>query len=190
VGFTVYFLRDPTPDSFLKHIRYFLCAKTTTTLLYLNVPSATVRAGDGSDEVVRLRNGTLTEDDLAQELSRAGKPADNKVIITESCHTGYSWNLCGTVFNGYKLPRGVLSIASRRNGEKDVDLTSEGSEDAGVFTFYLFRLLNDSQGITMRELQAKMNRLLSRYAQFVMATATTNRLLEEPVLRPWDERGD
>jgi hypothetical protein len=86
------------------------------------------------------------------------------------------------------LPEGVLSIASRRNGEKDVDLTSEGSEDAGLLTFYLFRLLNDSQWLTVREIQGKTNTLLSRYSQFVMATATSDRLLEDAVLRPWEGR--
>jgi hypothetical protein len=96
---------------------------------------------------------TLGEDDLAEALSRVEKHADNKVIIvTESFHTGHSWNLWGTVLNGYELPGGVLSIASRRTGEKDVNLTSKGSEEVRVFTFYLFRLFNDSQGITVREI--------------------------------------
>jgi hypothetical protein len=59
-------------------------------------------------------HGTLGEDDLAEALSRAEKPTDNRLIITtESCHAGHSRNRCGTVFNGYKLPGSLLSIASR-----------------------------------------------------------------------------
>jgi hypothetical protein len=67
-------------------------------------------------------------------------------------------------------------------------LTSEGSEDVGVITFYLFRLFNGSQGISGREIQAKMDRLLSKYSQFVMATATSDRLLEDAVLRTLEDR--
>jgi hypothetical protein len=67
-------------------------------------------------------------------------------------------------------------------------LTSEESEDAGVFTFYLFRVFNGSHGITEREIQARMDRLLARYSQFVMATATSHRLLEDAVLRTLEKR--
>jgi hypothetical protein len=143
---------------------------------------------DGALPEPPICDATLGEDDLAEALSRAEKPADsNVIIVTQSCHTGHWWNLCGMVLNGYELPEGVLSIASRRNGEKDVDLTSEGSEDAGVFTFYLFRLFKSSRGITGREIQAKMDRLLSRYSYFVMATATSDRLLKNTGLRTLEE---
>jgi hypothetical protein len=67
-------------------------------------------------------------------------------------------------------------------------LTSKGTEDAGVFLFYLFRLFKDSQGITVSGISAKMNRLLSRSSQFMMATATSDRLLEDAMVRTWDER--
>jgi hypothetical protein len=92
-------------------------------------------------------------------------------------------------FQGPQAVRSVLSIAIRRNGDKDVDLTSEGDEDAGVFIFYLPRLFNDSLGIRVREIQTKTNRLLSRNSQFVMAMATSDRLLEDAVLRRSEEPG-
>jgi hypothetical protein len=63
----------------------------------------------------------------------------------ESDRFRFKKKLSGTILNGYEQPEGVLWIASRRNWEKDVDLTSEGSEDAGVCIFYLFRLFNGSR---------------------------------------------
>jgi hypothetical protein len=95
------------------------------------------------------------------------------------------WNLRGTSFCGYALPPRVLSLASRRRGRGPQDDTSAGHEDAGLFTFMLFRLLNDNQGITLNELMVKMNASMSRYAQFFIATATSDDVLGEPVLPAW-----
>jgi hypothetical protein len=190
IGFSVYFCLNPKCDRFLELVQYFISANTTVTVIYHNGIAATLPAGpnpdDGKDEVITLADGNISDDRLAATLSKSAKPENNTVIIiSESCHTGYSWNLRGTTFNGYKLPKGVLSIASRRNGTKEADLTSEGRDDCGIFTFYLFRLLNDFQGITMKELKAKMNRYLSKYFQFLMETATSDELLDAPVLKAW-----
>jgi hypothetical protein len=190
IDFTVYFLCNPNRDRFLNTLKYFFAAETITTFIYFNGIAATVPAGpeidDGYDEVLNIGGENISDDVLADTLSKSGKIDDRKVVIvSESCHTGYSWNLTGTTFNGYILSKGVLSIANRRNGSKEEDLTSEGREDAGVFTLLLFRLLNDNQGITVSELEAKLNGYLAKYQQFVIGTATSPELLEQPLMEPW-----
>jgi hypothetical protein len=190
IDFSLYFLSNPTRQKFVEALKYFFAAQTTTTLIYYNGIAASVPAGpnpdDGRDEVVTVGGENIADDKLADILSKSGKPPNSRVIIvSESCHTGYSWNLCGTTFNGYTLPKGVLSIANRRNGSRDEDMTSEGRDDAGIFTFYLFRLLNDSEGITVKELEARLNGYLSRFSQFVMVTATSEEMLDRALLEKW-----
>jgi hypothetical protein len=190
VGFSVHFVHNPPAARYLELVKCFARARTETTVLYYNGTAETIKAGpaddDGRDEVLTFAGGdTVTDDELAAALADA---ASKLVIINESSHSGNVWNLRGTSFCGYALPPRVLSLASRRKGRGPQDDTSAGHEDAGLFTFLLFRLLNDNQGIRLNELMVKMNGYMSRYAQFLIATATSDDVLAEPVLPAWVPR--
>jgi hypothetical protein len=191
IGFVVYFLLNPNRESFLKWLAYFLNCPSNSTVIYYNGIGATIAAGpapdDGRDEVISLIDGNVTEDQLATALSNSTKRPEAKLILISECsHSGYIWNLQSTAFCGFSIPKGVLSISVRRDGRGgDADMTSAGRDDAGLLTFYLFRYLNDFQGITMEELKKKVNYHLATYAQFLIETATSEELLHEAVLEEW-----
>jgi hypothetical protein len=188
VGFTVYFILNPSDTQYLDLLKYFLSAETEYTFLYYNGIAQTIKAGpekdDGEDEVLTFPNGNnVADDELAGVLETAGKPEGNKVIIvSESSHSGNIWNLRGTAFCGHQLPSGVLSIASRRERRDESDDTSAGHDDSGLFTFLLMRMLNDYQGLKLKELKTKMNRYMSKFMQFLIVTSTSDEMLEEPVI--------
>jgi hypothetical protein len=194
VGFSVHFALNPAHARFLELLRHFLAADAAHAFVYYNGVAQTIKAGperdDGEDEVLAFPDGgALADDELAAALAGAGKPPAGKVVIvSESAHSGNIWNLRGTAFSGHPLPPRVLSIASRRERRGDADDTSAGHADAGLFTFLLMRLLNDFQGLTLRELRTKMNRYMSKFHQFLIVTSTSEDVLEEAVIPAYQPR--
>jgi hypothetical protein len=185
---------NPTDSKYLELLKYFISSQTDYTFIYYNGIAETIKAGpekdDGEDEVLTFPDGNhIADETLATTLASAGKPPTSKVVIVnESSHSGNIWNLRGTAFSGHPLPERVLSIASRRERRDEADDTSAGHDDAGLFSFLFIRLVNDYQGLTLKELKTKMNRYMSKFMQFLIVTSTSDDMLEEAVIPAWSPR--
>lgn len=188
IGYTIYFIYNPTKDQYIQLTKYFIEADTEYCILYYNgvaeARACGVEADSGKEEVLIFKDGVaVSDDEMAKVLAECKKPESSKVIlINESAHSECFWNLKNTAFSGYTLPKNILSINGRRYGTHENDHTSAKKENAGVFTFYVFRFLNDEQGITATELAAEINKRLARYEQYVIMTATSEELENEPVI--------
>ncbi|OHT02638.1 Clan CD, family C14, metacaspase-like cysteine peptidase [Tritrichomonas foetus] len=188
LGFTNYYIQNPTKDEYLKQMKYFLESHAEILIVYYSGRAESVvcsngdpQADDGKDEALDFVDGKLFDEDLAKLLSSVQKPKTSKIILlNEFCHSGNPWDIKGTAFNEFDLPANILVVSTRRT--TDEFLTSDQSEDAGLFTFYLFRTLNDHQGLNLKELESKLNHYLAPHKQYMIKASTTPKMFTEPLL--------
>ncbi|OHT07656.1 Clan CD, family C14, metacaspase-like cysteine peptidase [Tritrichomonas foetus] len=189
LNFAVYFARNPTRKEYKEYIKLFFEAKAENIFIYYTGHSETVSAGSeedaGKDESLIFEDGPLMDEELAELISKSKKD-ENSVItmLNECCHSGNTWNIKGTAFSSYTMPKKLILISSIR--ANSTTPSSVGSKDHGLFSFYFFRLVNDNQGITYPKLESEINHYLAKHQQYIIKFSTTPELLNGEVLPKYE----
>jgi hypothetical protein len=186
IGFQVYFIHNPKKAQYFDWLQYFLKSKAARLFVYWSGIGAAKSAGPGAgkDEQLYFNDGWATDDELAKALGTVDIGPKKVIIACESCHAGFAWNVRATAFNGYQLSPNILSIASRIDSDKpdNPKLSYESPKTAGLFSFYLFRLMNDFPGIKIGDIRTKINAYLATHQQYVIYCGTSEKMVDVPFL--------
>jgi hypothetical protein len=155
IGFSVYFIHNPTSDEFKKSVAHFVKHTQQQLLVYYTGHGASVDDQNGDeadkkDEALVFDDAFVPDGDLVKQLSESGKPASSRVILmNDCCHSGSIWDLSSG------SPTGIVSISAAKDSETAKQTAMEGA-DRGIFTFYVFTLLTAPPKLTHKKWRARL----------------------------------
>jgi hypothetical protein len=174
--FQVFFIHNATSADFLNYLDAIL-NNTSQQLVIFSV-------GHGvTDAAFVFQDGSISGDDFAKHITDNKVPECRVVLISDSCSPGSIWDLQGTEWS---LPPGVVALSATTatgNISQTVATAQFDRLEQGVFTFNLTKLIKAEPEITPNELTAKMSAVLRLHRQTFVLGATSQDLLEQPLLR-------
>lgn len=185
-GFAVYYLHNPTSADYLKYLKHMLGHTNSYLMCYYTGHGASVDDDngdetDGKDEALVFDDAFVRDDVLIELLANSGKPEACKVVfMNDCCHSGSIWDLQRSKFNGKTLPPNMMSLSAARDSETAKQTSMEGN-DQGIFTFYFFKLLEQSPSLTPAQMASSINSYLTRFEQQFVHCATTESLLSTSI---------
>ncbi|KAK8836375.1 hypothetical protein M9Y10_039718 [Tritrichomonas musculus] len=185
MGYTVYFLHNPTSDVFLKYLPIFL-QKTTQhlTVFYTghgaNVKDLNNDEKDGLDEVIVFDENYITDDELAKIVRQNASGKAKVILLNDCCHSGTIWDLPTDIEKAKQFPANIICL-SAANDDEQAKQGRRGFNDQGFFTFLLFKEVRTNKAVNPRDIQSKITNLLVSYNQRVVVTPTRPELLDQPL---------
>lgn len=184
IGFTVYFAHNPSSSDFLKYLKHFFANTSQYLLVYYTGHGGSIKdtngdEEDGYDEALVFDDAFLVDDKLVEAIKNSGKPNNSKVILlNDCCHSGSIYDLQ----SGSDLPPNVMSLSAARDSETAKQTSMEG-KDQGIFTFYFFKLLQDTPTLTPIQMEESINKYISKYEQKFTRYSTSGELYEQVIFQ-------
>jgi hypothetical protein len=184
-GYQVFFLHNPTTDVFLAFLPHFLKSTTTALTVFYTGHGANIRdrngdEDDGFDEAMVFDEGYIVDDKLVECLKENANGTTRVLLLSDCCHSGSIWDIQSAAKKGQKLPGNLLSISAAADSET-AKQTTVNKLSQGLFSFYLWKALNQKPNSTPKDLIASVSPNLARFKQKVVAAASTPALLSKPV---------
>lgn len=177
MGWPIYFIHNPNQKEYLEWLQFFLQNTTTQLITYYTGHGTQVDGSDrqeesGKDEAYVFENGSQVEclvDDILQNylVQYKKSPGLKCVMLSDCCHSGTIWDL-----NKSNSPQNCLSI-SAAGDKQTAKQTQVESKEQGIFTYYLFKFLDDDPTLTPNQLRTKMMPYLQKFEQNYTLQATT-----------------
>jgi hypothetical protein len=193
LGYTVYFLHNPTTRQFLEYFRAFLSCTTEYLTVYYSGHGAQVKdtsgdEADGLDEVMVFDQGYIRDDDLASVLRSTCRGKCKVVLIADCCRSGTLWDVPEEIAVAEKtFPANILSLsasADSQTSKQTAGLGGEGMGMQGLFTFHFFRHIRANRSLTPSQILPLVNRELTSYKQGCQIYPTRQALMDQPIFPP------
>lgn len=185
IGFTVYFAHNPSSTEFLKYFKHFLANTSNYLLVYYTGHGGSIKdtngdEDDGYDEALVFDDAFLVDDKLKEAIRTSGKPNNSTVILlNDCCHSGSIYDLQSGTGD---LPPNVMSLSAARDSQTAKQTSMEG-KDQGIFTFYFFKLLQDTPTLTPLTMETAINKYISKYEQVFTRFSTSGDLYEKVIFQ-------
>ena len=180
-GYEVFFIISPNAKNYLQYFDTFL-EKTQGRLIILYLGHETYKTEESDQEEAFLFNdGAITNSVLIDHIVQKKQDQAELILITDSCHPGSVWNIKDGKVNGIKLPPKIISI-SAVNLDDVYELNSvQARLIAGEFTKSIVKTLKNNSGVTLLQLQKKLEKQLQQYNQKFVVGTTSSELLNTPL---------
>jgi hypothetical protein len=190
LGHRVCFLHNTTPAHFKKWLEFFLQNVTESLFIFYTGHGASIpdRDGDeedGKDEVMVFDKGYVKDDDLAICL-RNFKKVDRLVLLSDCCHSGTIWDLDRRPTDA-PFPPNILSISAAEDSQT-AKQTKVEKMDQGIFTYFFWDQYDEDPMITPLEMKELINEDMKKFKQKLMATTTSEEMLTQPILPPFERK--
>lgn len=188
IGFIVYYAHNPKSQEFMKYFRYFYHWTTEYLVVYYTGHGASVKDTNGDeddklDEALVFDDDFIVDDELAELLGTAEKKPNSKVLLlSDCCHSGSIYDLQTGTYQGLKMPANLMSISAARD-KQTAKQTTVGSKDQGIFTFYFFKLLQETPTLTPLTMETAINKYISKYEQVFTRYSTSGELYEQVIFQ-------
>lgn len=80
------------------------------------------------------------------------------------------------------MPENIMSISAARDSETAKQTSMEG-KDQGIFTFYFFKLLQQTPTLTPAKMETEINKYISKYEQVFTKYSTTSELYDKVIFQ-------
>ena len=185
MGYTVYFLHNPTSNVFLEYLKFFFENTTQYLTVFYTGHGASIRdtnhdEDDGYDEVLVFDEDHIPDDVLADYVKEDANGVAKVILLNDCCHSGTIWDIPTDPEEKNYFPANIICL-SAANDSQQAKQGRNGVNDQGFFTFLLFQEVRRNKSITPKDIQAKITTELSKYNQNVVITPTRPELLEQPL---------
>ena len=184
-GYKVFFQHNPEAEDFEAFLPVFLRRATKNLTIFFTGHGANVRdrdgdESDGLDEAMVFDKGYVVDDELIKVIHDNANGKTKILLLTDCCHSGSIWDLQSAEKRGQKLPSNILSISAAKDSQT-AKQTKMGNKDQGIFSFFFWKLINETPKSTPRDLEPRMNEKISRYKQHFTCFASSQNMLTEPI---------
>jgi hypothetical protein len=189
LGYTVYFLHNPTTRQFLDYLKAFLDKTREHLTIYYSGHGSQIRdttgdEGDGRDEVMIFDQGFIVDDDLAGILREHCKGKCRVLLLTDCCRSGTIWDVPEDLAKAERtFPPNILSFSAAQDSQTSKQTSGLGGAAGaqGLFTFNFFRIVRANKGITPAQIAPLINKEIKRYQQACAVSPTRKELLTQPI---------
>lgn len=180
IGYDVYFYHNPKSADFLNWLKFFLQNTEEELVVYYTGHGASVDdengdESDGKDECFVFDDNFVVDDELAEYLKKYKNSKCKLLTINDCCHSGTIWDL-----DSSGVPSNCISLSAAEDSETAKQTSMDGKEQ-GMFTFYLYKLIQQNPSMTPSEMKTKITPYLSKYDQCFTTCTTTQSLLTSPI---------
>ncbi|OHT03063.1 Clan CD, family C14, metacaspase-like cysteine peptidase [Tritrichomonas foetus] len=184
-GFHIFFLHNPHSRNFLKYLDTFFANTSQHLVVYYvghgtSVTDLNGDEDDGKDEAFVFDDGVITDDDLIDHLLENKHQDSVLTLVTDACHSGTIWDIQAGNVHGRELPPHIMSV-SAASDVQTAKQTMISSQEQGVFTHNLTKILKTSPSATPTEIGQKIKAALKKYQQSFVVGTTSPELLNEPL---------
>lgn len=182
----IFFIHNPTQAQYLEWLAFFLQNTTTELITYYTGHGTQLDGTDrqeesGKDEAYVFENGSevecLRDDDLQKCVVKNKTNTNCKcVFLSDCCHSGTIWDL-----NKSNSPQNCLSISAAAD-KQTAKQTQVESKEQGIFTYYLFKFLEEDSTYTPNQLKDNMLPYLKKFDQNYTLQTTTPSLVDQSFL--------
>lgn len=182
----IYFLHNPTQAQYLEWLSVFLSNTKTELITYYTghgtqVDGSDAAENDTKNEAYVFENNSQVEclpDDTLQKYLVQYKTNPNLkvILLSDCCHSGTIWDL-----NKDNSPANCISISAAQDKQTAKQTSVEGKEQ-GIFTYYLFKFLEQNPTATPNWLGEQMLPYLQKFQQNFTVQTSTQSLTETALL--------
>lgn len=122
---------------------------------------------------------SIFDDELVECLSKYAH-GQRIVLLSDCCHSGSMWDIQSMFKESKEVPPNIISISSAKD-DQTAKQTKIEKKDQGIFSYYFWELINDNPELSTKEMEAKINPLIRRFAQHLAYATTLNSILDEPI---------
>lgn len=188
MGYFVYYLHNPKPETFMAYLKMFLRLTTENLTVYYTGHGAQVadKSGDeddGMDEVMVFDKGYIVDDDLALAVKENCNGRAKVLLLNDCCRSGTIWDIPPLKEAQVSWPPNILSMSAARDSQTAKQTKGLGKNSAmqGLFTFHLFQNVRTNIRNTPREIRNALNTILKKYNQEVQVYVTRTELMDLPL---------
>lgn len=184
IGFSVYYAHNPKSTEFMTYFKHFLQNTQQYLIVYYTGHGGSMKDLNGDDadqcdEALVFDDAFLVDDKLLDAIKSSRKPNNCKVILlTDCCHSGSIYDLQ----SGSNLPPNIMSLSAARDSETAKQTSMEG-KDQGIFTFYFFKLLQQTPTLTPTTMETQINKYISKYEQVFTKFSTTSEFYDQVIFQ-------
>lgn len=183
--YQVFFLHNPHSRNFLDYLDILFKKVTKHLVFYYVGHGISFECTLGYDEstynkAMVFDDGSISDGQLIQDLISYKNPQSVITLITDSCRAGTIWDMQSHDLNGKTLPPNIMTISASSGTQTDRQ-TALLSEEHGVFTHNITKLLKLNPNLTPNELESKMKAILKAYKQTILIGTTSIELKDQPI---------
>lgn len=185
MGYTVYFLHNPTSEQFLQYLEIILQKSTDYLTVYYtgHGSSVTDKSGDeedGKDEVMVFDDNYILDDVLAELIQEFANGKTKVILLNDCCHSGTLWDIPLNDEEAQEFPANVICI-SAADDDETAKQGKQGNNDQGFFTFFFFQEVRRNRAINPTDIQNRVSSQLVNFHQCVIVSPTRPELMNQPL---------
>lgn len=185
MGYTVYFLHNPTSEVFLEYLVLFLTKATQYLTVYYTGHGANVKdtsgdEEDGLDEVMVFDEDYILDDLLAEIIQENANGTTKIILLNDCCHSGTLWDIPLEIDEAQTFPANVICLSAADDDEQ-AKQGRQGFNDQGFFTFIFFQEVRRNKALNPRDIQNRVSSQLVNYKQCVIVSPTRAELMDQPL---------
>ena len=184
-GYQCFFIHNPKPDEFLAFLpELFKRAKKELTIFYTghgaNVRDRNGDESDGMDEAMVFDTGHIIDDKLVEVLIANANGKTRVLLLTDCCHSGSIWDLQSALKHKRNLPANIISLSAAKDSQT-AKQTTIGKKSQGIFTYYLWQILNKTPKATPKQIESQINGNLKRFNQLLVVCESSPGMADKPL---------
>lgn len=184
IGFTIYFAHNPSSQNYMQYFKHFIQNTQQYLVIYYTGHGGSMKDTngddeDGYDEALVFDDAFIVDDKLLSAIKSSDKPKNSKIMmLTDCCHSGSIYDLQ----SGRDLPANIMSLSAARDSQTAKQTSMDG-KDQGIFTFYFFKLLQQTPTLTPTKMEEQINKYISKFDQVFTKFSTSNELYDQVIFQ-------